>query len=219
MKRLLISLLLTLSALGLAGCWPKSYSWHQKLTVTVVTPSGEVSGSSVIYEKVLLGQMPAMASGISYTIKGEATVVEVAPGKYLFALLSGLKTEALAATVFRDDPNEEAPITFDRIMSIREVKSVPSDMYPMLVTFTDINDPKSVKEVKPGKLAEVFGAGYALKSVTVEITDEVVSKGLNSAVLPWLANQYGLYLDGRNVSDVHNGLSNNIGDSNFRTEK
>ena len=76
------------AAVGLAGCQDK-YEWHQKLTVVVSTPSGKVSGSSVIAINARYGQVPLSDIEVWYDVTGEATVVEVAPGRYLFALLEG----------------------------------------------------------------------------------------------------------------------------------
>ena len=60
---------------------------------------------------------------------------------------------------------------------IRGKADVPRDHYPMLVTFADINDPKTVHEMKPDQVSSIFGAGYSLKSITLEITYEAVTEG------------------------------------------
>jgi hypothetical protein len=54
---------------------------------------------------------------------------------------------------------------------------VPPILYPLLVTFTDIADPKTVTRVDSANLAATFGPGYALTSITLEITDEPVTEG------------------------------------------
>ena len=65
------------------------YSRRQKLTVTVETPAGEVSGSSVSAVSWRKQWFRWDGMGWSYDLTGEAVVVEVAPGRYLFALLKG----------------------------------------------------------------------------------------------------------------------------------
>ena len=62
------------------------------------------------------------------------------------------------------------------------------DNYPMLVTFDDIKDPKTVRQVDPFNLAATFGDGYALKSMQLEITDEKVTEGEVERVLGWFAD-------------------------------
>jgi hypothetical protein len=46
------------------------------------------------------------------------------------------------------------------------------------VTFGDIKDPTSVARVDPDDLAASFGAGVKLKAITVEITDDAVTTGI-----------------------------------------
>ena len=56
----------------------------------------------------------------------------------------------------------------------------------MLVTFNDITNPTTVRRVDPYDLASVFGPGYVLKAITLEITDEKVTEGRVESVLAWL---------------------------------
>jgi hypothetical protein len=194
MKRILVAALLILIALGLSAC-RQNFSWNQKLTVTVETPQGERSGSAVVYERVTYGQQFMSGSLVQYDIKGEATVVEVAPGKYLFALLGEASTKELATRVwwesFTEEQKRDPGKAYRIIESAREAREVPPKEYPLLVTFTDINDPKCVKMVDPANLATSFGSGYNLKSITLEITDEEVTEGKVESVLEWLSSLKG----------------------------
>lgn len=175
------AVLLSAAALPLAGCWLFSGGeWKKKITVTVTTPNGEVSGSVVRWEKMT--EDPVLASSHSKE-RGEAVVVEVSKGRYLFALIEAGKPDS-ALLYFPG----EAPLKSTGKLNRKIGQSiiVPPSMYPMLVSFKDINDPKSVFEVKPDRLASAFGAGYSLKSITLEITDEPVTEGVVEGVLGWL---------------------------------
>jgi hypothetical protein len=183
MKRKFALVLLALSAFSLTGC-RDTYEWNQKLTVTVVTPSGEVSGAAVMHEKVWWGQLPASSSEVEYKIEGEATMVEVAPGKYLFALLDG--SEERAARTFPGKSGDSAGDHWKMIAALRESRPLPRDAWPMLVTFADVSDPKSVRQVDPKNLAASFGPGYRLKDMALEITDEEATKGAVEKVLGWI---------------------------------
>ena len=159
-------------SLSLTGCGSELIAdYNQKIRVTVITPEGEKSGSAVTHIETRLGAGKMTQS----TIKGEATVVDLGQGKYLFALLSE-NTQRLSHIVFPDnqgkgqDPKE--------IPQGKVAKGVePYSVFPLLVTFDDLNDPKSVKEVNPANLAATFGAGYSHKSTTLEITNEPVTEG------------------------------------------
>jgi hypothetical protein len=65
---------------------------------------------------------------------------------------------------------------------------VAPENYPLLVTFTDTNDPKSVQRVDPANLAASFGVGVRLKRIVVEKTDEAVTVGIRER-LGWLGSQ------------------------------
>jgi hypothetical protein len=196
MKRVLVTLaILALCFILLPwGCyrliWP-SYAWNQKLTLTVETPQGEVSGSGtarVVWSDGpdLFGDAPHWHS----KVRGEATVVELGEEKYLFALIGG--AERLAPRVFNGgvlppDTDSIGPLVVDVVTHMfGTTHEVIRKAMPMLVTFTDIADPTTVRRVDPDNLAASFGPGYRLKSVTLEITGEPVTKGEVEKVLGWI---------------------------------
>ena len=179
------------------------YSWHQKLTIEVETPSGLKTGSSVVF--VSIGKtsfIPGQPGGAAISrLRGEAAVVEIAPGRYLFALLGGQKH--LAQKVFDSDiPRGQRTFknVFGRFPDLRETRSVSTDLIPLLVTFTDINDPMSVQKVSPNDMSKIFGPNYRLKSIMLEITEESVTMGRIDEVLDWLAALEGGYLHGGSSS-------------------
>ena len=101
-------IILCLSLTFLMSC-SKSYSWHQKLTVTVQTPTGEISAHSVteVTKIRTTGKFVfPEARGVTSNLRGEAVVLEVAPGKYLFVLLSGV--DQLAFSAFPQFPYERS---------------------------------------------------------------------------------------------------------------
>ena len=65
----------------------------------------------------------------------------------------------------------------------------------MLVTFGDLSDPTSVAEVDPDDLAATFGEGVRLKRITVQLTDDPVTTGIEKR-LAWLDNHRTQHLDG-----------------------
>jgi hypothetical protein len=194
-----------LMVLGLSGC-AEQWTWHQRLTVSVMTPNGLKAASSVqqgIIEKYGWWQQQ-WGYGGGTVLKGEAVVVEVGPGKYLFALLKGTP---LAWDVFlgRKTPMEVAG---QRLESLRENRELTRDQFPLLVTFGDINDPKSVRLVDPANLAASFGPGYRLDVITMTITDEPVTEGKVEGVLGWLVwprEQFIAAGNGENPVKIYNG--------------
>lgn len=186
MKRLLLLPLLLL-VLAIYSCLPARHSWHQKLTLIIDTPQGQVTGSSVIEVRVRFYDGGEFLSGteVIYDLTGEAAVVEVLPGRYLFALLG-------------DSEERFAAAAKDRFQGLRRgewMKEIPKQtepvtltgpLIPMLVTFTNINDPKTVALVDPADLEASFGPGVSLKAATLEITEEPVTEGRVERSLVWL---------------------------------
>lgn len=180
----LIPILAALALLtALTGCW-RSVSWHQKLTLVVDTSEGEATGSSVVAVSVRYLRQ-SIGNEVEYDLTGEATVVEVAPGKYLFALLGGSEERFHAAAKGRFASERRGDWLFEIPKQTQPVELFPDHM-PMLVTFKDITDPKTVELVDPFDLSASFGPGVSLKAVTLEITKERVTEGRVEEMLEWL---------------------------------
>jgi hypothetical protein len=182
MKRLFAVLAISLLSV-LSGC-AKHLEWRQKISVMVQTPDGPKAASSVVSVLMTntLGMwVPPEGRGVIYKMTGEAAVLELAPGKYLFALLN---LPSAPSVFLPDAPREEAIPKMPSLLG--QTRSLTPDQYPLLVTFGDINDPASVRRVDPADLAASFGAGYRLDAITMTITDEPVTEGEVEGVLPCL---------------------------------
>lgn len=185
------------SCVLLLGC-ASTGSWHQRLTVKVMTPEGPVSGESVMGVEFRVPPEALANSGVfnfSTDEYGEAVVVDLGDGRYLFALLDG-SPDGLAGQLreaYRDIYDAHRASGYGRY--IRKVKAdgtvrvLPKHAWPMLVSFEDVTDPASVFEVDPDDLEAVFGEGYAVERLTVEVTDQPVTEGAVEAVLGWLNNE------------------------------
>lgn len=186
MRAFLRSLIvIVLPLLVLTGCG--NYGWHQKLTVTIKTPNGVVQASSVMASQVSDDQHPCLfpeACGVRFELRGEAVVLQVATGKYLFALLKGVPS--LAEQIY---PKRDAAESGKLLESGNDAGAGPIPLdpnhYPLLVTFNDINDPASVKRVDPANLEASFGPGYRLNGITLSLTKEPVTKGEVEKLLGW----------------------------------
>ncbi|MBL8902712.1 MAG: hypothetical protein JNK83_05420 [Rhizobiales bacterium] len=190
MNRMLVAVFLVLSSLGLSGCG--TYDWHQKMTVEVETPLGVKSGSAITSVSWWKNEFFKDGAALQSSIKGEAAVVDLGGGHYLFALLShaddsGYMARLAPRIVVDRDQLVWSLEAITRAKALSGPLEVPPKHFPMLVTFTDINDPKSVKEVNPANLGATFGAGYALQSLTLEVTDEPVLGGKIESLLNWLS--------------------------------
>lgn len=206
-------------AIGLSGC-SDTYEWNEKVTLEVETPDGLKTASSVQGIELIhtWAGLPEM-KGASASLKGEAVVMEVLPGRFLFALLSSERDPSRRLNLFY---NRELDDLYRRELGLKageyknrtvpekvaltlrtkgHAMAMPTYYYPLLVTFKDINDPSSVQKVEPGNLSAVFGSGVKLKRITYEITDTPVTRGVLNKVLGWLDTHAGL-LSGKKTYDI-----------------
>ena len=193
-KFTLIPLLILITFL--TGCLfnkKDEYSWNQQLTLVIDTPNGPVAGASVVHLEYIYfpNGLWGSASSFERDLTGEATVVDLGDGRYIFALLSeNAKDNYYAFNDLRQGGSGRSPYlkAMEKHLG-KPARRVPEKHRPLLVTFDDLNDPKSVREVDPDDLAASFGKGYVLREMTVQITDDVMSEGVVEQVLGWLHNE------------------------------
>ncbi len=172
---------------------------RQKMTVEVDTPNGVRSGFAVVE----VGNSPKPDAlrhipGNGYFVRGEAVAVDIASGKTLFALL---------APSDAGDPSwYQAELINDAVRegaAAGPTVTLPPQVYPLLLTFRDVRDPTSVERVDPADLAATFGPGVTLRRITVAVTDDPVTTGIEKR-LGWLAQSEdgGLVRTGRVAADL-----------------
>lgn len=181
------------TVLGGCGIFGGGSGYRFRMTVEVETPQGLKTGSSVY--QVTAGYRPDLQPGgkaREWMARGEAVAVDLPGGKTLFALLKtgAIQGDLVSMSMTALDPafKNDIPECAKRIASgdgtLERADVAPAD-YPMLVTFRDIGDPKSVEQVDPVNLAARFGAGVRLRRITVELTTDAVTVGIEKR-LGWL---------------------------------
>ncbi len=172
-------------------CSLTSYSWHQKMTLEVEVDGEVYTGSSVGSVGVMRSDpiTSQLGSPLQKGSRGEAAYVELPGQRYVFALLNGGPPGSdlgnIAIKVFRDLLPKGSPELFATLSNLRLMREVPPEYFPLLVTFTDITDSKTIQLGDPNDLAATFGPGVSLKRITLEITDEPVTEGRINQVLGW----------------------------------
>ncbi len=192
MYRILVAVFLVLSSLGLSGCG--TYDWHQKMTIEVQTPDGVKSGSAVTSVSWWRNHIFKDGAPFKYNYEGEAAVVDLGQGRFLFALLSPENLHSYTASVVLDIVAERDGLnrSIEAIKRTQELTGqveVPKKHFPTMITFIDVKNPNTAAPVDPDDLSAMFGNGYSLKSVTLEITEERQTDGRVAEVLPWICNK------------------------------
>jgi hypothetical protein len=182
-----------------------------RMTVEVQTPSGPKSGSAVL-ELVLWRQrlipLPGAGGadwGGGYTTYGEAPFVDLGNGEVLFTTLHDARYNynheitSVALQGFRilerrrSLPGGSDMGILNDLVRTKSLNVLKREHYPMLATFTDTAEPKSLVEVSPDNLAARFGPGTTLDRIALQVVDQ--STPLTTAVtsrFPALAKERGL---------------------------
>lgn len=198
------------AALALAGCGSSLPSIYYRLTVTVDTPEGRRSGSSVVefhsnYSPAFPGPE---AKGVKSRVSGEAAPVRLADGRYIFAVLrwdqiDGALPMLVASfadlvpprspTSDGDEINRQIMEQIRGLAKLRATRPVHPQHYPALAYFDDLSKPETIHTMsaRPGG---VIAPGVRLVNMTLEITDGPTTHQVRS-ILPWVGRRDLGYLD------------------------
>lgn len=193
-----------------------------KMTVVIETPEGLKSGSAV--REISMDSAGIInvtgGAGTSRLEKGEAVVIDLGNRGVAFALMLGkYDSEYPSYMILHAFPRKDKRFTSENIRYYRSLKKAHAvltpDLYPVFVRFKDLNDPKTIEDVsvvaekkqsraltvKTASLADIYGDGVSLSSISVEITQDHIQDEIVNW-LPWL-HEGQRYISG----DIFSGLS------------
>lgn len=235
-----LGLLLTAGAV-LFGCGGRATEiYRYRLTLEVETPDGIRRASNVVGIFVSEHVFPEHSELIA--VRGEALFLDLAPcPRPLVALLTSevrdtdspggptqhwgdLSPGIVIDRAFGRDPDWPAILKqlhqkagsihypSYRLLVGRGPREIGPGDLPDLVTFADVNDPMSVEAVDPTDLEASLCPGVRWHKLTLELTDDPVTRGLDRH-LPWLTG-ITAYLNGRSSSSA-GPLANRTGKMEF----
>jgi hypothetical protein len=200
--KVLLNLLgfIILAVLGAWLLWEATYpttSHRYRLTLEVETPAGLATGSSVI-EVTQKRQLPiGGAPALLYFVRGEAVFVDLGGGRHVIAILGHGPNGAddrIAGLAHSAFGRLHKGLRLEDMGKLTGTAPVPGGLLPTLVTFGDLNDPKSARVVRPEEFEQVFGEGVRLRRAFVEMTADPVTRGIEGK-MPWLPHPR--YLSGQ----------------------
>jgi len=184
-----------------------------KLTVDVMTPEGLKTGSSVIEVNYQRGGDWGGGPHGEPWATGEAVYVDLGQGKNLFVLLSNRESgrndpvgdtsrnydRAKGALDIFSLPikmfglswtlGHESKLCQDFAAASSGIRpEVPFNNLPTLVTFRNLNDPKSVAVVQPDRFETDIDVGFKFLDAKIESTIDSPKNNIE-AVLPWLPDE------------------------------
>jgi hypothetical protein len=167
----------------------RDYKDRIKLTIEVQTPEGIKSGSGVIetavWESADWG--PSEARGIRRRARGDAIFVDLGQGRNLVALLAygpdadegnlfGLKRGALGI---------DKAVDWKDQAKVKGRGELPTSSLPILITFSNLNDPATARRIEPEAIDGVFGPGFKFRRAIVETTNEPIGPSIETKLLWW----------------------------------
>ena len=160
-----------------------TYYWTQRETIKVEISGKVYTGSGIVECSVqIMPQILPESGTLKYSKRGEATVVELPDGRYLFGLITGAC--GLPFALFKDKYDSSAANQvlsgLHVIPNLREVREVPLDnpnLHPMLVMFDDISDPSTIKQITVESVSEYVGAKEVIVNISVEMNPEYMYTG------------------------------------------
>jgi hypothetical protein len=227
LKGLALGLVLVAIAVTVFATFSVVSTYRYRLAVEVATPEGLRSGSSVIEVQATrgIGLFGPEAGEISLAAHGEAVAVDLPGGQTLFALLGDPAKPDRATRIASISLQPVSPYKGHDAEALRRNlralartggrAEVPHDQYPLLVRFRDSGNPASVEVVDPRHLAASFGRRVRLRRITVEITGDPVTTGIE-ARLTWLGRYSEPWLDDRGRSAGGPGLAGQLRHGDFR---
>ena len=217
----------------LSGCG-HAFSYRYRLTLEIETPEGIKTGSGVFQCNTTSSEDSPFKGfrGAGGRLTGEAISVDLGTRGLLFVLLS--KSDKSTANIYAlelpviltnraglaSDGRLAKPKRYEFFTDyMREVAAVPGkldvapDELPTLVRFTNIDDPKSVEKVDPANLAAFFGPGVSWRSITIEITGDPVTTGIEKRLV-WVDSLKGSI--GKGMKLPYDHLLNQINTLSFK---
>jgi hypothetical protein len=202
--------------IGGAAVWSKetehpTYSWRYRMTVEVEA-GGEIHlGSSVIeVQATKQTQHPIPNIPLYNTAAtGQAVFIDLGRGRNVIALLAGDHAKNIDypyyVVPFHVDLKKEGrdQIVFEER---RSEWDLARDKLPTFMTFGDINDPATGREISVDEFEKVLGPDVHFHRVWIEGTNDPVSSGIDKRFswwkgpFPWikpLGTAPGIYVDTR----------------------
>ena len=188
------------AVLALAGCG-RSASFHYKLSLSLDTPDGVKSGYNVV--EVRFGEFKIPERGVGRGISGEGIYIDLGPGRRpLIALLTSTRepyqkpadirwSEGIPYHLFTK--RCPAPKSYEDVFAaVSDISACTTpfrlltDDLPDIVTFADVNDPRSVIKVDPKNLSATLGPGVSWRSMTSNGQTRRSRRGSKNTCRGWI---------------------------------
>lgn len=190
MRGLAIAVLILACVIGGGVAWYKisypTYTYRFRLAIAVDVGDETKTASSVIEVQTVTRPMSVIFSPINIYVYGDAVFVDLgAKGNVIALLACGPDgTESCVGTLVPEEFGIAGVKSFPQLGTLRGSRELIGKFMPTLITFADLNDPKSARAVRPNQFEQVFGPDVHFKRAWIEMTSDPVTRGIEKK-LPW----------------------------------
>ena len=195
----IIAIMLLVAGAVISSGWGDRRILNIKVTLTAETPSGIVSNSTVLQLRAT--RTPARFGRTSFStlgLFGEAPSLEIEPGRVIFAM-NLYEPYGVTREFARHYGGDSGYELAERIANDQSRPVITASVVPILVTFTNPDDPRTIKEVHPQALNRDFGNGINFKSIKYQVTRDPVTKNVVASVLEWMPTHRGSFRKGAEI--------------------
>lgn len=187
LRTLGLFLVLIVGAIAAAALYYSFPDHKFRLAIEVDTPDGPKIASSVleVYQSNVSWGLPE-ARGLRQSLKGEAVFLDLGHGKHVIMLLAHganaqdqSKIIRLPGIAFRAAGK---PAHWSQLATLTGKVALEGENVPTLVTFVNLNDPKTAHVVTPDAFESVFGTGYRFKRSWIEMTNDSTTWRIDKSV-------------------------------------
>ncbi|MBR1211439.1 hypothetical protein [Bradyrhizobium sp. JYMT SZCCT0180] len=189
-KRLAIAVAVIATVVVLYKLKYPTYSYRYRLTVNLDVDGQLRAGSSVIEAYVRKNPPLLLGNRLAFSIHANAVLVQIPDNKLVVALLAsgplGQDVDFLTRLVpshfklelFKDQQLAQLPM-------VRGNWDLSPAEFPTMILFEQPRDPRSARHLKAGETIQMSGRLVRIRGVTVEITNDPVTVGIESKLGWW----------------------------------
>jgi hypothetical protein len=163
-----------------------TYTYRFRLAIAVDVGGETKTAASVIEVEAVMRPMPIIFSLVNLYVHGDAVFLDLGNGRNVVALLA-CNPDGTQGCIEDLVPNEFGITELKnlaKLETLRGSRELTGRFIPTLVTFRDLNDPKSASVVPPDQFEQTFGPDVHFKRAWIEMTSDPVTRGIEKK-LPW----------------------------------
>lgn len=164
-----------------------TYTYRFRLAIAVDVGGETRTAASVIEVQAVMRPMPVIFSPVNLYVHGDAVFLDLGNGRNVVALLACNPdgTQGCIATLVPNEFSLAGVKNLAKLETLRGSRELTGRFMPTLVTFRDLNNPKSASVVSPNQFEQTFGPDVHFNRAWIEMTRDPVTRGIEKKLLWW----------------------------------